>query len=693
MSKAAWITVFIVLFSSALPVLFHLPLWVSVLSALAVIWRIIKKKFSNAWLDRSIITALMLAGIVGIYLSFPTFFGGDAILSFFVLIVAFKWAESKTRRDALLMIFATVILSAIGGMYWHSLLSLINMLFIALLLIIALIAINDSQGVIHWRELIAKAGALFLLSLPLMILFFITLPRIPGPIWDIGIAFGMPVNLVMKRTHSGPLLGKSLKPAQISRLSQSDDVVLVAEFSNDYVPYKSRMYWRGPVYYNFDGHYWQLDEKLDSGQAMKSTGYKRKNDYDKIIHHKSLAVSYSARVNANGNHWLYALELPYGAFPETRISKNLQLVSVRSFEQTEFKYEMTGYLDYQVGTDISEKQRQRALSLPVGNNPRLQQFSQQLKQTNQNPTDLIQAVLKEFASNNYVFNQQVQIDESKTDLDDFFFTKKQGNAMHFASSFVIIMRHAGIPARLVTGFRGGDLIALTDFVIVRNKHTHVWPEIWDETQGWLRIEVKDIVTPPASEIRANRKPKTNGSTEIKAENIKPKATKQIDKNKTTKTIKPKANKNKTSSWLNWGKSLDKWILNYNPNRQIDLFSKTGIKKVNWSMLLIWSILGVLSFLAIYIIISRYTQRSAINSVDLYWHKFIKTLNKIGIITSVYECPSNLQKRIFNENKDIYQGTEKIINTYIKIKYGTATVEKPTPLDEFKRLIKRFTSMV
>jgi hypothetical protein len=699
-SKTAWQAIFIVLSISALPALFHLPLWVTIIASISVFWRIIKSRNKNVWVTKLVVPVFLLSGLLGIYLKFPSLFGGDAILSFFVIVVALKWSESETRRDGLLMIFAAVILSAIGGMYWYSLFSLLHMLLVAVLLLTALIAINDSQNLLSIRGLLSKVASLFLISLPLMVLFYVTLPRVSGPIWDIGIAFGMPVNLNLKRDQTGPIIGKSLNASKISQLSQSDDVVLVAEFANNYVPYKSRMYWRGPVYYDFNGINWQLDESLDSGKVLKSSGYKRKIDYDKIISQKSMPVSYSARVNANGNHWLYALDLPYGAFPETRITKNLQLTAVRAFEKGEFKYEMTGYLDYETNAPLSDKQRKRALAIPENSNPKLEKFSKELLHIKKNTQDIIQSVLEKFVVDNFTFNQSFTVGESylnNASLDKFFFSSKHGNAMHFASSFAIIMRNAGIPARIVTGFRGGDLIALTDFVIVRKKHAHVWVEIRDDNRGWLRVEVKDIVMPPVSEQRNKQKNKTtNNSNQVKVENLSKKAViQQKQKNKTA--IKKNQDKTQKKGWLNWkewAKSLDKWVLNYNPNRQIDLFSSSNKKKLDWSLLLIWTLVGVIIFIAFYTLLNWFNHRHKRDEISFQWQKFKNSLNKQGINTSGCECPSTLQAKIIQINPDLAQGTDPIIKLYLDIHYSDfRTTTNKAIKTNFKQLIKRFISMV
>jgi protein-glutamine gamma-glutamyltransferase len=63
-------------------------------------------------------------------------------------------------------------------------------------------------------------------------------------------------------------------------------------------------------------------------------------------------------------------------------------------------------------------------------------------------------------------------------VDDFLFVSRRGFCEHYASAFVVLMRAAGIPARVVTGYQGGELNPLGDYWIVRQRDAHAWAEVW-----------------------------------------------------------------------------------------------------------------------------------------------------------------------------------------------------------------------
>lgn len=696
--------VLFVLLLASLPALVHLPIWVAGIVIAAIAWRIFGKRLGNdiykGVVGKLVIGALLLVGFAGIYLSFPSLFGGDSILSFFVIVVILKWAESHTRRDGLLMIFAAVILSAVGGMYWQNLVSLLHMLLVALALVIALLAINDEEGVFNWTQLLGKAGGMFLLAIPLMAIMFVFLPRIPGPIWDIGVAFGMPINLSLNNDKKGPSVGKKASGKGISRVKKSDDAILVAEFENNAMPYKSQMHWRGPVFYDFDGVNWVLADK-DTGKAVGSTGVSKKT-YDRVIISKKDPVSYSVRVTAHNNHWLYALDLPYGAFPEIKITEDQQVVSVRPVSQGEFKYEMTSYLQYEVGKQLTEEKRQRALAFPASSNPRLQELGRSLRDKHQDTDAISVAALALFSGTGFMYNQDPDIEDEANNLDRYFFDVKEGNAMHIAGSYIALMRAAGIPARLVTGFRGGDLIALTDFIIVRNVHAFAWPEVWFDDKGWVRMDVKDIVVPPQMEMRAvgeKKKQTAKEQPKIKAENIKngeEVLKKEAKKVVTEEKVKKKKPEEKASlfNWKKWSLGLGKWVLNYNPNRQVELFKGAGMKKVNWAGMVGWAIGALLLFMLTYVGIMRWRYRQVADPVADAWKLFTTKIEKIGIPTSAQECPSVFQSRILSSNPDLSLGTEEVINNYLDLRYSNVAdgADKKDGIDTFIRQVKRFVAM-
>jgi protein-glutamine gamma-glutamyltransferase len=343
MSYQHWVLVTLIM--AALPSLVHLPLWVAGIAlaggGLHYGGRWFRGRYGKA-------AAILLLGLAaaGIWSSFDSWFSGDAVLSFFIVVVFLKWGESHTRRDYLLLVFAAVILAAVGTLYWENLLNLLHMLVIVFLLTVSLTALqSEASGA---PVLLRRSGILFALGLPVMLLLFLSFPRIPGPLWDLGLAFGLPVKAMLDRGPGGFGKAKTLQPGGIHRAAKDNENVLVAEFKGA-VPFKSRLYWRGPVFWEFDGENWKLPEGWDDRTRLLQRSIRTKKRLDRELHLRKDPVRYTLRVMPNGSRWLYGLDIPAAPAPEAFISDEYQLLSIRQIEDHEPKLEMLSYLEYEAG--------------------------------------------------------------------------------------------------------------------------------------------------------------------------------------------------------------------------------------------------------------------------------------------------------------------------------------------------------
>ncbi|HEY5091174.1 MAG TPA: DUF3488 and transglutaminase-like domain-containing protein, partial [Polyangia bacterium] len=96
-------------------------------------------------------------------------------------------------------------------------------------------------------------------------------------------------------------------------------------------------------------------------------------------------------------------------------------------------------------------------------------------------------------------------------VEDFLFDQRAGHCEFFASAAVLMLRAAGVPARYVTGFRGGEWNPLGGYIAVRDERAHAWAEAWVAGQGWVRVDA----TPPATGIaRAGRFAETSDALDF-----------------------------------------------------------------------------------------------------------------------------------------------------------------------------------
>ena len=80
-------------------------------------------------------------------------------------------------------------------------------------------------------------------------------------------------------------------------------------------------------------------------------------------------------------------------------------------------------------------------------------------------------------------------------IDELLFSTRQGFCGHYASAFVDLMRAGGVPARVVTGYQGGEWNPIGHYLTVRQSDAHAWAEVWLPERGWLRADPTAVVAP------------------------------------------------------------------------------------------------------------------------------------------------------------------------------------------------------
>lgn len=684
--------VLLTLVMAALPSFLRLPWWVAAIALAGGVLHY-AGRWRRGWSGRIFSAALLAAAIAGIWFSFETWFSGDGILSFFIAVVFLKWGESTTRRDDLLLIFAAVILAAVGTLYWENMLNMLHMFLVVFLLAVSLMALHLDASPSRMTFLLSRTGRIFALALPLMLLLFLFFPRIPGPLWDVGLAFGLPIKAMMDRSKTEFGRMTSLQPGGISRAANENQNVLVAEFEGA-VPFKSQLYWRGPVFWEFDGQNWNLPEDWDSRSSLLGRALRTKAQWEREVREKKDPIRYTLRVMPNGGRWLYGLDLPAEAGPETFISDEFQLLSIRRINDSEPRLQTSAFLTYSVGASLTEEQRTRGLSWPEGQNPRLLALGQTLRERHSTTDDIVHEIYAMLRVGEYRFDPGHILPPGDHLLDRFFFDEKRGGAEYLAGSTVMLMRAAGIPARLVAGFRGGTIIALTDFVIVKQSDAHAWVEVWDDGRGWFRVEPKDIVVAP-DEKREATKIDENRQAAVKMEVKKepqpvPDDGRPGDPPRAPPPAPAQPGGWQLPDWTAFLGNLQKWVIDYNPDRQIDIMKGVGLEKSNWFDLMLGTLLGLAVILGGYLAIAWFAARERIDRVAGAWGRFCRRLEKFGLHRDPHECPRDFMHRVGDAQPEMAPATRDIIGRYIDIRYGGGPSRETDAV--FIRQVERFLSM-
>jgi len=130
---------------------------------------------------------------------------------------------------------------------------------------------------------------------------------------------------------------------------------------------------------------------------------------------------------------------------------------------------------------LHDDYQQAMLTLPT-NLPRLQELAHRLVEPKEDgPRSDAEraAIIVDHLrnSNTYGYSLSVAVDDPSIDpVEDFLFNRQQGHCEYFASALALMLRSVGIPARLISGFKGGELNPVTGRFEVRQLHAHAWVE-------------------------------------------------------------------------------------------------------------------------------------------------------------------------------------------------------------------------
>jgi transglutaminase-like putative cysteine protease len=489
-----------------MPHAWHLPGWASLASAALLLWRcwltFHGRRLPPRWLLMPVATGLM----AGVYASYHTFLGREAGVCMLVMLLALKLLEMRARRDLFVVVFLSFFVLLTIFFYSQTIAT-------ALLAVVGVIAILTAQISFQYtgahpplRSRVALAARMFLLAVPLTLVLFVFFPRIQGPLW------GMPGDAVGARTG----LSDSMDPGNISELALSAEIAFRARFLGSAPPLPSQMYWRGPVLGHFDGRTWTpLAPHAGPGISSHAGPGISSHAGPGISPHPGPGISpnagqgsrqiepvsrhlrYQVTLEPNGRRSLFALDMPRTApqLPDnpTRLQPDWQILA-RHVLNARVRYEATSFLEYRLQPDETPLSLRAWLELPPGYNPRTHEYAARLRAQSDQDEELVQAVLRMFRQEGYSYTLRPPR-LGRHAVDEFLFDTHAGFCEHYAGAFVVLMRLLDIPARVVTGYQGGELNAVDGFLTVRQSDAHAWAEVWLPQRGWVRVDPTAAVAP------------------------------------------------------------------------------------------------------------------------------------------------------------------------------------------------------
>ena len=456
----------------ALALLAHLgslPVWVLVTVAVSGGIRAARARRGRAAPPRAVRLAIDALAIALLFLQFRTFNGLSAGTALLALTAGLKLLETDTQRDIYVITLIIYFLSVSALLEGESFWLLAYLIGVCWLTTATLLRLTSTLPVPDWRRSLRYAGRILSQALPLALVFWLFFPRFAGPLWH------MPDD----GSSAGSGLSDTMSPGDITELALSDEIAFRVRFSTAPPPPQER-YWRGPVLHDFDGRTWRrMSSYLKAAPALQLQGP---------------AYRYTLSLEPHQHNWIFALDWPsHWDLPRGALTGDYTLVQPDPVSRP-IDVEATSYTRVQSSEPLSILSRRRDTKLPSNRNPRTMQLAQSLRGVHPDDMDYVRAVLELFTQQPfyYTLTPPKLADNS---VDAFLFDTKRGFCGHYASAFATLMRAAGIPARVVTGYQGGTFNRFADYWILRQSDAHAWTEIWIEGRGWLRIDPTSAIAP------------------------------------------------------------------------------------------------------------------------------------------------------------------------------------------------------
>lgn len=469
--------IFAAQFAALLPQFAILPLWIVGAWGFAVYWRLEVFRGRRDLPGRTVRLLAVVVAVAGLALSYRQWFALEPMVALLAVSFTLKNLELVSRRDAFLSLLLSYFVAATLFVFEQTIPYALYGVICVLVITAALAAQTGSYSA-RPRRALGLSLRLLAQAVPMMVVLFIVMPRL-GPLWAV------PQNSDAASTG----VGDSMSPGDFSELSQSDEPALRISFDGP-VPPPEQRYWRGLVYSHFDGRRWDQGFGVDHRDGGKVHWRAREQSLPEV------GPRYRYRViqEATNSPWLFAMARPdsptegVGETADDRLLKRKPVYSRFAYEVRSWPRETLS----EIGP-LSDFERRRNLQLPRGGNRRTRAWAGEFRDSGLDAQDISARILQ-FYNRSFVYTLKPPALGGDS-VDEFLFGSQQGFCEHFASSYVFAMRAAGVPARVVAGYQGGEWVEQEQYLLVRQYDAHAWAEIWTPARGWQRVDPTAAVAP------------------------------------------------------------------------------------------------------------------------------------------------------------------------------------------------------
>ena len=612
------------------------PAWLTLLTAALIGWRAVGLVAPRLLPSMGPLLMVVAFGMLGVWLEYRAIFGRTPGIMLLVLFGGLKMLESRNQRDAAALVFLTWFLAITNFLYTQSIPTALGMLAAVATSVLALVSLAAPRR--SPRANLRTAALLLGQAMPAALVLFLLFPRVQGPLW------GLPQDAYS--AMSG--LSESMAPGNLSQLTLSDAIAFRVDFKGE-LPPRRTLYWRGPVLWDFDGRTWRAGSPSFADLPEPQNGTR---------------IEYSVLLEPHNRNWLFALESAALLPPRARYLDDGQIMTLAPV-RTRMRYDMVSRLEADPSAQEDNRNLRRALAMPAGFNPRARALATRWYEESAGDRQVLARAIEYFRVERLQYTTEPRL-LGRDSVDEFLFESREGFCEHFSSAFAFLMRAAGVPARVVVGYQGGDLNPVDNRFTVRQADAHAWTEVYLVDRGWVRVDPTVLSVPRRLD---------EGLARAVAAGALP------------LLMRPEMEWLRTLRY-NWEALTHQWnlmVLAYNPERQRELMSWFGMRDADW-LELASTLLALLGgfVLVLFAWMLRHIARP--DPVQAAWRQFCRKLGARGVARAPYEGPRDYAERAARMLPSAEQSIHQIAALYIALRYGRA--QTGPQVSELRRMVKQ-----
>lgn len=617
----------------------HLPWWLGTTLALILGWRWWQRRRQSGrlprWFKLPLLTLLTLAVIA----YYGSIFGREPGSALAVGLLILKLLETETVRDVRVGIsFACFALMA--ALLFDQ--GLLVTVVVALGLVPALAtlrALEPGQVPASLPRALLPGLGLLAAALPLALLAFLLVPRLSTPLW------GAPAQ---DQARTG--LSDSMSPGSLTELLTDDRPAMRVSFDNAPPPANLR-YFRAYVMWDFDGRSWR----------HVRVGHPQSPSPEPI--EVDAAIGYRISLQATRRRVLPTLDVPLEAPAQASLRSNREVFADKPVNDP-LDYRLRSALRYRLQPTLDDRSRQLGLRLPAGFNPRTRELAAQWRQRHgSDDAAIVQAALALFHDGGFRYTL-APAPLGRDSVDDFLFGTHEGFCEHYASAFTVLMRDAGIPARVVTGYQGGYWNPFGDYLLVRHSDAHAWSEVWLSGRGWVRVD-------PTGAVRPERV--TLGAAAAAGDQLT--------------WYRSNWLQDLRNRWDIVNRWWDQGVVGFDALRQRGMLTPFGIRDADTATLGVLLALGSVLFIAIGLAWAL-LKRERRDAARAAMHKLERKLARKGIVRKIGEGPRHYLVRAARALPGQRGELEILMQSYLELRYAHDT-PPPESVRLFTRAVRDF----